>query len=265
MKRLVSCVAIAAVLVARSGAAAPADVRLEQRIGQTLPMDAVFTDERGSARTLGSYFGQKPVVLFFNYFRCPELCSLVAGGAVDVLRQLGPSIGRDYVVISVSIDPEDTSEMAKAQQQHEVLRYGRTGASAGWHTLVGKPDAIRALTTAAGFHFVYESRSRQYAHPSGLVVVTPRGVGSGYFLGIDFPAPQLVSALRRAGENRTGSSVFSLLFICFQGGAPEGQYGRLVWVVLSASVALTVAAVFGSILWMLRDERTTRPASEGSS
>jgi protein SCO1/2 len=265
MMKLFAIAGIAAALVIRAGAEGTPDVRFEQRIGQQLPMNIVFTDEGGNARPLGSFFNQKPVILFFNYFRCPELCSLVAGGAVDALRQLKPTIGRDYTVISVSIDPGDTPEMARSQRQHEVQRYGRTGTSAGWHTLVGSPASIRALTAAAGFHFVLDPRSRQYAHPSGLVVVTPRGVVSSYFLGVDFPAPQVVSALRRAGENRTGSSVYSLLFICFEGGPPQGEYGRLIWLALSVCVALTVAVVLGGILWMLRNERRAGSGMEGST
>jgi len=121
------------------------------------------------------------------------------------------------------------------------------------------------LTEAAGFHFTYDPRSRQYAHPSGLLLVTPAGVISSYFLGIDFPAPQFAAALRRAGENRTGGTVFSLLFICFEGGSPQGRYGRLIWAGLTVSVALTVAGVFGGILWMLRGERQARARMEGAA
>jgi protein SCO1/2 len=252
-------------LAVGASAALPADVRFEQRIGQQLPMDEVFTDENGRTQPLDSYLGGKPAVLIFNYLRCPEICSLVADGTVDALRQLKPSVGRDFVVISVSIDPTDTVEMARSHQREQARLYGRTGASSSWHSLVGKPSAIGALAAAAGFHYWYDARSRQYAHPSGIVLVTPRGVVSSYFLGVDFPAPQVAPALRRAAENKTGSSVFSLLFICFQGGSPEGRYGALIWTILSASVALTVATVFGGILWLLRAERADRSAGEGSA
>jgi protein SCO1/2 len=249
----------------RARATVPADVRFEQRIGQALPMGTLFTDENGHTRPLGSFFASKPAVLYFNYFNCPQLCSLVSAGTVDVLRQVESSIGKDYSVISVSIDPADTVPMARSHQMQEVLHYGRTGASGGWHTLVGGPAAIRELAAAAGFHYVYDPRSRQFAHPSGFLVVTARGVVSSYFLGVDFPAPQVASALRLAAENRMGRSVFSLLFICFEGGSPQGEYGRLIWIVLSASVALTVAAVFGGIAWMLRAEHLGRSRMEGAT
>jgi protein SCO1/2 len=238
----------------RLAAAPPADVWYEQRIGQQLPMQAAFTDENGEPRTLGSLLGGKPAVLIFKYYRCPELCSLVSSGATDALRQLKQTVGRDYVVITVSIDPTDTSQMARAHQQGEASRYGRTGSPTGWHALVGRPDQIRSLAEAAGFHYAYDVRSRQYAHPSGLVIVTPRGIVSSYFLGVDFAAPELAEALDRAGQNRTGKSVFSLLFTCFQGGDTEGRYGGLIWTILSAAVAVTVISVGGGICAMLRSE-----------
>jgi protein SCO1/2 len=257
MRMIVAVFAASVAIAAHLGAAAP-EVGFEQRIGQRLPMDTLFTDGDGVTRPLSSYIEGRPAVLIFDYFRCPELCSLVASGTTDSLRQLGATVGKDYSVVTVSIDPTDTPQMAESRRLSQVLRYGRTGASVGWHVLVGKATAIDGLATAAGFHYRYDSRSQQYAHPSGLVVVSPTGVISSYFLGIDFAAPRMASALRRAAQEKTGTSVFSLLFVCFEGGSPAGRYGGLIWAILSASVALTVAAVIGGIAWMLRNERMAR-------
>jgi protein SCO1 len=263
MIRTLASFVLSIALAARAAAAAPG-VGFEQRIGQQLPLDAVFTDGDGKALALNTYFRDKPVVLVFDYFRCPELCSLVASGATDALRQLEASIGRDYLVVTVSVDPTDTPEMARSHQLEAVLRYGRKGANAGWHALVGKERDIRALADAAGFHYRYDPLSRQYAHPSGIVVVTPKGIVSSYFMGVDFRADRMAAAIRRAAANKTGSSVFSLLFVCFQGGSPEGRYGGLIWTVLSVCVALTLAAVFGGIAWMLLDERRHRHEGAGT-
>jgi protein SCO1/2 len=264
MRTFIAALAASFVAGAHLCAATP-DVGFEQRIGQALPMDVVFKDGDGVARPLKAYFGGRPVVLIFDYFRCPELCSLVASGATDSLRQLKATVGKDYSVVTVSVDPTDTPQMADSRQRSQVRRYGRTGASAGWHVLVGAQSDIDALAAAAGFHYRYDRRSQQYAHPSGVVVVTPKGIVSSYFMGIDYSAATLASAIRRAAENKTGTSVFSLLFVCFQGGTPQGRYGAIIWWALSASVALTVVAVFGGILWMLRNERRTRTGGAGAA
>jgi protein SCO1/2 len=248
---------------AHLGASVP-EVGFEQKIGQALPMDAVFTGSDGVTRPLRYYFGGKPAVLIFDYFRCPELCSLVASGATDALRQIRATVGKDYEVIIVSVDPTDTVQMAASRQNDDTLKYGRTGASLGWHVLLGKTDQIKALTEAAGFDYRYDARSHQYAHPSGVVIVSPSGLVSSYSLGIDYKASELAAAIRRARENKTGVSVFNLLFICFEGGPPTGRYGSIIWTVLAACVAVTITAVFGGIAWMLRTEQKVRGGKAGT-
>jgi protein SCO1/2 len=254
------------VLPALTAAAAPfatGEVGYEQRIGEQLPLGTPLTDGRGVTRPLGAFFGNRPVVLIFNYFRCPEMCTLVSNGAIDSLRALRSSAGTDYEVVTVSIDPTDTPAAAASRERQDLGHYGRTGAAAGWHTLVGTQAQVAALAAAAGFHYRYDPLSHQYAHPSGLVVVTPRGVVSRYFMGVDFAAGAMAEALRDAAANRTGDSVFSLLFVCFQGSDPQGQYSRVIWVGLWASVAVTLLVVFGSIAWMLRQERQARTGGVG--
>jgi protein SCO1/2 len=265
MTKLGLIVVLSVALTSRAASPPAAAPEFEQRIGQTLPLDTVFLDEHGAARPLRAFFGKGPVVLYFNYFRCPQLCSVVADGTVDVLRRLEATVGRDYSVVSISIDPTDTVAMAAVQQQQAVGRYGRTGATTGWHTLTGGEAAIRAVTAAAGFHFTYDPRSQLYAHPSGVIIVTPTGIVSRYFLGVDFPGPDMATALTRAAANQTGAPVFNLLFVCFQGDGPTGRYGRLIWVVLSISVALTVAGVFGGVAWMLYREHQVRARAKESS
>jgi protein SCO1/2 len=242
-------------LAGAAAAPAPDVVGFEQRNGEQLPLGTQLTDARGVARPFGAYFGTRPVVLIFNYFRCPVMCSLVSSGAIDALRAIRLSAGPDYEVVTVSVDPTDTPAMAAERERQDVAHYGRTGAAAGWHTLVGTQAQVAALAAASGFHYRFDPRSGQYAHPSGLIVVTPRGVVSRYFMGVDYPAGDLAAALRDAGANRTGDSVFSLLFVCFQGDAPQGQYSRVIWIVLWACVGATLLGVFGGIAWMLRQER----------
>jgi protein SCO1/2 len=222
---------LACSLALRAAAAGPdGGVGFEQRIGETLPLGTLLTDAQGRERPLGALLAGRPAVLIFTYFRCPEMCSLVASGAIESLRTLKASAGVDYEVITVSFDPTDTVAMAREREGQDLRRYGRRRAAAGWHTLVGREGQVAGLAAAAGFHFRFDPASRQYAHPSGLVVITPRGVVSRYFLGVDFPSTDLAEALKAAAANETGSSVFSLLLVCFQGGGQQGRYSREVWI-----------------------------------
>src|SRR5205807_4500926 len=131
--------------------------------------------EAGKTVRLSEYFRKKPVILNFGYYECPMLCSLVTNGMVEGLQDLKVNIGNEFEIIHVSIDPTETPELAAAKKRMYLRRYGREGAAAGWHFLTGGPAAIKALADEAGFHYVYDPSIKQYAHPSGIIIVTPEG------------------------------------------------------------------------------------------
>lgn len=242
-----------------------AGVRFEQRIGEKIPLDVTLTDTTGASRRLGEYFHGQPVVLFFGYARCPQLCSVVADGTVEVLRHLERTVGRDLQVVTVSLDPEEKTNDAKATEALAVRRYGRTGTAAGWHYLTGTERAVRTVTDAAGFHFRYDPVSREYAHASGFLVITPEGTISKYFFGIDFDATDVAAALNRAAAGKTGRSIYELLLLCFRGDAIGGRYGVIIWRTLAVAVALTIATLFGGIGWMLYQEHRGSSAGKERS
>jgi protein SCO1/2 len=241
-------------------AAAVPGVSFEQRLGETVPMKSVFRATDGKAHALGDFFHSRPVVLWFGYARCPQLCSVVSDGMVSVLRPLQPSAGVDFDVVMISIDPTETPAEASASRAEALGHYGRAPAAPGWSYLVGSAAAIRTTTEAAGFHFVYDERSQQYAHPSGFLVLTAEGRISAYFLGVDFAPKDVAAAIARAGAGGVGHKIADLLLTCFRGDGVSGRYGRVIWRVLGAAVALTVIALAVGIGRMLWVERKGLPA-----
>jgi len=244
-------------LVAATLAAQPAP-RFDEHLGWQLPLAAQVTDEQGALTTLGALMGGKPAILWFRYLRCPQLCSVIGDGEVASLRQLEASAGRDYSVISVSIDPTDTVDMAAQAREAEVRRYGRHGAERGWHVAVARRASIDALTSSAGFLYTFDSRTRLYSHPSGLLIVTPQGRISAYVTGVDFPAKDIAAGLGRAAKGSIGPSTYQWVISCLEGGQPQGRYTEEIWTALWISVLCTVAVVFGGIGWMLYTEHRTR-------
>lgn len=236
-------------------AAAPPGVAWEQRLGETVPRELRLHDPRGRERALGDWLGHKPVVLWFGYARCPQLCSVTSDAMVMALRQIEPNVGREFDVVMVSIDPDEPRADALAKWHESVGRYGRTGAEAGWTYLNADAATIAALTSAAGFHFTYDARSRQFAHPSGFMVLTPDGKISAYFPGVDFALASMAAAISRAGRRGIGAEVADFALACFRGEGVTGRYGLIIWRTLGVAVALTVLAVGGGIGWMLWTER----------
>ncbi|MDB6093229.1 MAG: hypothetical protein JWM32_791 [Verrucomicrobia bacterium] len=236
-------------------AAQPAGVGFEQRLGESIPGDLPLRDMRGRLRPVDDFLQGRPAVLWFGYANCPQLCSVVGDGMVTALRALEASAGKDFNVIAVSIDPTETDSVARQARDAAIAHYGRAGAERGWHYLRGDTAAIRALTDAAGFHFTYDPRSQQYAHPSGFLVLTPRGKISAYFLGVDFAPKEIAAALKRAECDGVGGRVVDLLLACFRGDTIGGRYGVVIWRTLGVAVALTVLALAGGIGRMLWTER----------
>ena len=133
-------------------------------VSQQLPLELPFTDEAGKAVKLGDYFGRKPVVLAFVYYECPMLCTQVLNGLESSLRVIDESVGKEFDVVTVSFDPRETPVLAAAKKQAYLDRYKRPEAAQGWHFLTGSQASIDALTKPAGFSYVWDEQSQQFAH-----------------------------------------------------------------------------------------------------
>ncbi len=225
-------------------------VGIDQRLNNQVPLDLKFQDETGKTVTLGSYFGKKPVILSLVYYTCPMLCTMAENGLLNALRQVQFNIGEQFEVVTVSIDPTETREMAMGKKGVYVGLYGRPGAKEGWHFLVGQEPSIRALTQAVGFHYNYIPETRQFAHATGIVVLTPQGKVSRYFYGILYPPRDIRLALVEASTEKIGSPVDAVLLYCCQYDPAEGKYSVVVSRVLRIGGVITVLSL-GTLMFAL--------------
>ena len=225
-------------------------VRFDQRLGQQIPMDLNFLDEQGHSVTLRQMFDNRPVILTLAYYRCPMLCTLVLDGLVRALRQSNLEIGKDFNVITVSFDPSDTTALAATKHEMYSVRYARAGAETGWHFLTGKEPQIRELADAVGFHYAYDPASQQFAHASGVMILTPGGVLSQYTYGVSFSERDLRLGLVRASQNHIGSLVDQVLLYCYHYDPKTGKYGLLISNSLKIGGAATVLTL-GLIVCLL--------------
>lgn len=241
----------------------PTQISFEQKLGGRAPLDAAFRDEAGREVRLGDYFNRgKPVVLAFAYFECPMLCSMVMNGLVGSLKGMTLEAGRDYDLVIVSIDPRDTPERARAKKATYTSLYGRPSAEEAFHFLTGGEDSIKALTQAAGFRYVYDPESGQFAHASGAVVLTPDGEQARYLYGIDFPPRDLRLAMVEAGQGKIGSATDRLLLLCYSYDPKKGKYSAMALTSVRAGGALTVVLLGGWLFAMSRRRREESPRGE---
>ncbi|HEX4083527.1 MAG TPA: SCO family protein [Chthoniobacteraceae bacterium] len=219
------------------------DIRFDQNIGRQVSLDLPFRDETGANVKLGDYFGHKPVILVPGYYGCPMLCTLVLNGLIGSLEDLRISVGNQFEVVNFSINPSETPALAAAKKRSYMRSYGRPGAEAGWKFLTGDQASIQKLADEIGFHYAYDSNIKQYAHPSGFVVLTPEGKISRYFFGVDYSAREIDTALTNASQEQTSSPVRQLFLLCFHYSPITGKYGNLI---------ITTIRVLGiaTVLWL---------------
>jgi len=229
------------------------DVTFKQRLDDELPLDASFKDEYGRPVTLGKYFNNgKPVILAFVYFTCPMLCTQVTNGISSSLRALPFTAGEEFDVVLISFDPKDNPASALEKKQAHLAYWKTEKTTGGWHFLTGDEATIKRVTNAAGFSYAYDKATGQYAHVSGVLVVTPDGRLARYFYGIEYSPKELRLALVESGQGRIGSAIDELMLFCYHYDPETGRYGATVMNLVRAGGVVTVAAMATFMFVMLR-------------
>lgn len=231
------------------------NVGFDQKLDTQLPLDLSFRDESGKNVLLKNYFVKKPVVLSFAYYSCPMLCTMILDGMARGLRAVPAEMGKDYQVVNISINPKDDAALAAKKKSEYEKKYNRPGADVGWHFLTGEEASIRKVADAAGFRYVYDPVSKQYAHVSGILVVTPQGKISRYFYGIVFSPRDLRLGIAEASSERISSPVDKLLLFCYHYDALTGKYSLLVTRVVQLAGILTVLLLGSTLVILHRRER----------
>jgi protein SCO1 len=205
-----------------------AGVGIDQKLDQQVPLQLTFTNEAGASVPLSSFFHSgKPVILALVYYRCPMLCTQILNGLESSLKVVSFNPGQDFEIVAVSFDPKDTYELAAAKKMTYVKRYGRANTANGWHFLTGEPANIKALTDAVGYHYKYDAATDQFAHASGIMIVTPDGRLSRYFYGVEYAPRDVRLGLVEASKNKIGSPVDQILLFCYHYDPATGKYGAL--------------------------------------
>jgi len=226
------------------------DVGLDQKLNQQVPLDLRFRDEAGRELPLSSYFGTRPVILALVYYQCPMLCTQILNGLVTSLRGMSLQSGRDFDVVSVSIDPTETPELAARKKAEYLRRYAKSPL--GWHFLTGAEAQIKELARAAGFRYAYDPKTKQFAHASAIMVLTPAGKLSRYFYGIEYPPRDLRLGLVEASENKIGTPVDQLLLYCYHYDPGTGRYSAIVMNIVRLAGVLTLLIFVPILVWLWR-------------
>lgn len=236
-------------------------IGIDQRLNEQIPPDIYLRDEAGREVQLGEYFKtDKPIILSLVYFECPMLCTMILNGLTNSIEDIPYTAGEEYTIITVSFDPREGADLAARKKAVYLKRYGRPQAANGWHFLTGSEDQIHRLTSAVGFRYAFDERIGQYAHASGIMVLTPGGKLSKYLYGVDYPARDLRLSLVEASESKIGTPVDRLLLLCYHYDPSTGKYSSIAMTAVRIGGVLTMLALATFILFMIRrDRKQSRP------
>jgi protein SCO1/2 len=256
---LVACLFCAGAALAEPGASDPrARAAFEPRLGDALPASLAFRDESGARVKLSDYYGSAPIVLVFAWYGCSALCPTVVESLAGALGRTGISPGQGYQVIVASIDPLDSPAAAMKMKQTHVARVTTRDEARAWHLLTGSEHSIGALAQAAGFRYGYDALTDQYAHATGIVLVTPKGRIERYFPGLDFTAPGLRDALRGTATQPSASPADFVRLVCFHVTAG----GRYTAAILDALRILAASALAVGLIALVRARQRGRAATK---
>jgi protein SCO1/2 len=201
------------------------EVGVTEHLNAKLPLDLEFRDEDGNWVKLGSFFdGEGPVILTLNYYRCPMLCGLMLNGVVDGLEAMSWTPGAEFEIVTISINPLETPELARAKKQNYLKRLERPAAARGWHFMTGRELEIKRLAETVGFSYTYDPVSQEYAHAAAIFICTPDGRVARYLYGIEYPAKRLKLALLEAAEGTIGSTLDQLILYCYHYDPTNRRY-----------------------------------------
>ncbi|MCC6124864.1 MAG: SCO family protein [Pirellulales bacterium] len=233
-------------------------VKVTQNLKAQIPLDLEFLDSKGKKVALKELFDDRlPTILTMNYSACPMLCSRQLNTMLDAIKKMPWSIGKEYQIVTVSIDPTETTDRAQQTKQKYLQDYGREGAGGGWHFLTSRKEQnIEKLAETVGFGYAYDPKTKQYAHPTPLIVCTPTGRVSRYLDMKQYDPQTIKFSLLEAGEGKVGTFADQFFLSCFHYDPEKGRYAPQAIFFMQLGGGISVV-ILGSVLfrYWIRDAK----------
>jgi protein SCO1/2 len=234
------------------------DVRIDEKLGETIPLDLTFRNEKGEAVSLGQYFdGDRPVMLTLNYYDCPMLCPMMLDQYTRTLKGIAWTPGDEFEAVTVSFDPDETPQMARQQKQGYVEALNKPGAGKGWHFLTGDQASIEALTDAVGYHFKKVEGKDEYAHPTAVIFLSGNGTITRYIYGLEIPPTDTRQALVEASNGTVGNVMDQIKLYCYQFDPNANSYTADAFAIMRIGGVLITFLLGGALVYFWRRERSS--------
>ena len=225
---------------------------VNEKLGQMVPLDLTFIDEKSNKVTLGEMMDGKPTIITLNYFRCAGICTPQLDDLSKTLTKLNLAENTDYKVLTISFAEDETPELAAAKRKNHLHAIQREYVQDAWHFLIGENNSSAVLASKVGFTYektVSPAGVVDYIHPAALIILSPEGKVTRYLNGIDQLPFDVKMALVEASEGRVGPTIAKTLLYCFSYD-PVGKKYIFVWEKVAATVMLII--VFGFFIYLIK-------------
>lgn len=248
-----------------TGKAGTVKIDLTEKTGESIPPDITLNDEQGQKIKMGDLLG-KPVILTLVYYSCEHICPQLLAGLAEAIPRLAMTVGRDFSLITVSFDAQDTPQLARNTKRNYVKAAGASIPADAWKYFTADSGNIRRLTESTGFHFRKDDHG--FTHPVVLIFLSPEGKISRYFsvtkyeygaaYPISFSSFNLNVALTEAAQGKPVTELKRALLYCFSHEPPGQSKFFYVIGVIGLVTLLAMAAFF--VYLQLTSKRYRRDA-----
>ncbi|MFK8114916.1 MAG: SCO family protein [Rubripirellula sp.] len=243
------------------------NVTVEQKLGEQVPLNLPLYDSLGRRVKTGFFIdGKKPTIVSLNYSSCPMLCNVQLNQLTQSLNELNLKIGEDFQILTVSIDPTESSEtIRKTKEKYVEQLIGKhPKVEEGWAFCTAQQPIITNLADKLGFKYTYDRKSGEYYHPAMLAFVSPKGVITRYSLAVAFEPADLKKAIVEAGDGTVGSPVDQLILWCFSYDPTSNSYVPQAWKIMRISGAATILIMLACLapFWIGRKRLPTEDTED---
>lgn len=236
-------------------------IGIKEQLGETIPLDIELTNEKGKKVTLQEFF-DKPVILALVYYRCPGICTPLLNELQTVLDRINLEPNKDFRVLTISFDPNETSETASEKRENYVKLMKRQNFPLeAWSFLVGDAENIKRITEAVGFRYGLDQTGKEYRHAGALTILSPEGKIVRYLFGLSYLALDLQMAVIEASEGRVGTIRANVLKYCYSYDSENKKYSLNI-VKISGLVIIFLLAIFVSFLLFGQKAKTSKSRNQ---
>jgi len=237
------------------------EVGVTEHLNEKVDLNLTFIAEDGYPHALKEYFHSgRPVILNLVYYTCKMLCNVVLNAQVQSLRKIDWTPGEQYEIVTVSIDPAEDFQLARAKKASYLESFERPAP--GWHFLTDNGGNVRALARQVGFGYKFDAGTAQYAHPAVVFVLTPEGKLSRYLYGVQFKPLDVRLALTEAAQEKFGVTDRILLF-CYHYDPLAKGYVPFAQNTMKSGGILTVLLMGFFLFRLWRRERIQAALNRG--